>query len=78
MKQLFSSPDSAEVGLLKGMLDIAGIPCEIRNDAVSQVLVGAAFYSELWVLNDDDYARAREVIADRDRTASAEEPEKLE
>jgi len=62
MKKLLSSPDSAHVGLLKGMLDVAGIPCEVRNEAVSQTLPGSAFDSELWVLHDEDYPRAVELM----------------
>jgi hypothetical protein len=61
MKLLFSSPSPPEVGLLKTLLDEAGIPCEIRNDTIYQNLPGAAFQPELWVLNEKDYPAACEI-----------------
>ena len=61
MKMLFSSPQSPEVGLLKDLLDKAGIPCEVRNENAYSNFPGAAFYPELWILNDDDFAKASEI-----------------
>jgi hypothetical protein len=55
MKPVFSSPDSAGVGLAQSILEAAGIACEVRNDAVSQSVPGAPFNPELWVLRDADY-----------------------
>jgi hypothetical protein len=62
MKQVFSSPDSAQVGLAKSLLDAMGIQNEVRNDAISGAIPGAAFSAELWVLNDEDYDQARRLI----------------
>ena len=62
MKQVFSSPHSAQVGLAHSLLDAAGIACELRNDAVSQVMPGMPFVTELWVLKDDDCEEARRLI----------------
>jgi len=62
MKQVFSSPDSAQVGLAQSQLDAAGIACEVRNDAVSQAMPGMPFITELWVLRDEDYGDARRLI----------------
>jgi len=61
MKMVFSSPQSPEVGLLKDLLDKAGIPCEIRDENMYSNFPGAAFHPELWILNDDDYLRASEI-----------------
>ena len=61
MKMLFSSQTAPEVGLLKGLLDEAGIPCEVRNESTHANLPGAAFQPELWIVNDADYERACEV-----------------
>ena len=58
MKRIFCSPDSAEVGLLEGMLKEAGVSCVDRNEQVSQAFPTAPFYPELWVVNDEDYPRA--------------------
>lgn len=62
MKQVFSSPDSAEVGFAKSLLDAMKIANEVRNDAISGALPGTAFSAELWVLNDEDYDQARRLI----------------
>ena len=62
MKRVFSSPDSAEIGLVQSILDAAGIACEVRNDAVSQAMWGMPFIPELWVLRDEDYEEARRLI----------------
>ena len=62
MKRVFSSPDSAQIGLAHSLLDAAGIACEVRNDAVSQVMPGMAFVTELWVLKDNDWGEARRLI----------------
>jgi hypothetical protein len=61
MKILFSSPSEPEVGLLKSVLDEAGVACEIRNENTHPNLPGAAFQPEIWVVNDEDYAEACEV-----------------
>jgi hypothetical protein len=58
MKRLFSTPDSAEMGLLKSRLEEAGIPCLLRNEQISQAIPSAAFSAELWIANDQDYQRA--------------------
>jgi len=63
MKQLFSSPNSAEVGLLKSRLESAGIPCELRNEFLTQAMPGASFDSELWVLDDEHFREASELLA---------------
>jgi hypothetical protein len=69
MKLLFSSASQAEVGLLKGLLDAAAIRSEIRNhSAQAAYYPGAEFYPELWVLNDEQFARATE-LRDAWRTA---------
>lgn len=62
MKQVLSSPDSAQIGLAQSILDAAGIACEVRNDAVSQAMWGMPFIPELWVLRDQDYDEARRLV----------------
>ena len=66
MKKVFSSPDSARIGLAQSRLDAAGIACEVRNDAVSQALPGMPFSRELWVMRDADYEDARQLISSPD------------
>ena len=62
MKYLLSSPDPARVGLVQSLLDAAGIEWEVRNEAVSQAEIGMPFITELWVLRDEDYQSARDLI----------------
>ena len=62
MKQVFSSPDSSQIGLARSRLDAAEIACEVRNDAVSQAMPGMPFIAELWVLRDEDYEDAQRLI----------------
>jgi hypothetical protein len=63
MRRIFSSPNSAEIGLAQSRLEAAGIGCEIRNEAVSQAMVGFPFASELWILRDEDYEDARGLLS---------------
>jgi hypothetical protein len=60
MKQIFSSPDSTEVGMLASRLQSAGIACEVRNE--TQVIPGLPFQPELWIVRDDDYEDASKLI----------------
>ena len=62
MRYLFSSPDPTRIGLAQSLLDAAGIKWEVRNEAVSQTEVGMPFATELWVLRDEDYEAARDLI----------------
>lgn len=62
MKQVLTSPDSAQIWLAQSILDAAGIACEVRNDAVSQAMWGMPFIPELWVLRDEDYEEARRLL----------------
>jgi hypothetical protein len=61
MKKIFSSQDSAEVGLLKSMLQSEGIDCYIRNEYVDQAIPSAPFQPELWIANDEDFSKAQDL-----------------
>lgn len=61
MKLIFTSPDRTAVGVLHSALEEAGIECELRNEAMQANFPGAAFYPELWVIEDQDFPRAVEV-----------------
>src|SRR2546421_11509753 len=50
MKRVFSSPESAEVGLLQGRLEEAKIRGLIRKEAASQAFPGATCQRELSVM----------------------------
>ena len=67
MKKLFTFKigENAQAGLVKDLLEKDGISCVIRNDKLSTALGMVPFtecYPELWVLNDQDYAKAKEVL----------------
>ena len=55
MKRLFTSPDTAELGLIKNMLLKAGIHCVEMNEQMAQTIPTAPFQAELWVENEADY-----------------------
>jgi hypothetical protein len=62
MKKVFSSPESARIGLLKSLLENAGIPCFIKEN-LSGIYPGVtAFPAELMIANDDDYEKAMMLI----------------
>ena len=61
MRLLFSSQSAPEVGLLKSLLEENGIVAEVRNESAHSNFPGAAFQPEVWVVNDEDYEKAREV-----------------
>lgn len=61
MKMLFSSANMPEVGLLKSLLDEAGIASEVRNEDSYPNFPGAAFQPEIWVIDEKDYPKACEI-----------------
>jgi hypothetical protein len=61
MKLLFSSANMPEVGLLKSLLDEAGIASEVRNEGSYPNFPGAAFQPEIWVIDEKDYGKACEI-----------------
>ncbi len=62
MKQLFSSADSAQMGLARSVLEAAQIECEVRNESVSQAIPSLPFAATLWV-RDEDYDEASRLLA---------------
>jgi hypothetical protein len=56
---------SADQEALKSLLEEAGIPCMIRNEYLSSALselAPADSSPEVWIMNDEDYPRAREIV----------------
>jgi hypothetical protein len=71
MKEVFSSPDGALLGLFESILDQAAIPYFVRNDASQQNgvtgLLNPIFpipdcWPSLCVIRDEDYDRAKEIL----------------
>ena len=62
MKRVFTSPDTAELGLLKNMLQKAGIRCVEINEQMAQTIPSALFQAELWVEDEADYPAAVAIL----------------
>jgi hypothetical protein len=65
MRKLFTCKNTAEAGLLKGLLSASGIACEIRGEYLSMAsgeLPFAECYPELWLMGDEELERAREIL----------------
>ena len=61
------------MGLCESILTSNGIPAEIRNRGVSSLMGEIPFaeaFPELWVLNDEDYDRAIELLQEYHRSAA--------
>jgi hypothetical protein len=61
----FNIGENAQAGLVKDLIEKDGIPCVIRNDQLSTALGPVPFtecYPELWILRDEDYPKAKEVL----------------
>ena len=65
MRQVFTSQDLVEVEMLKEGLEDAGIPCTIKNQRTSGLAGMVPFaevFPQLWVLKDEDYDRAKDLL----------------
>ena len=67
MKQVFVSQHLVEVEMRKERLEQAGIRCMIKNQRASSLageIPFAEVFPEIWVLDDQDYDQARQLIED--------------
>ena len=62
MKRIFTSPDSAALGLLRSVLQRAGIRCVEVNEQMAQVIPSPPFQAELWVEREEDYGEALALV----------------
>jgi hypothetical protein len=74
MKCIYTSPDLAELGLLKNILQKAGIRCMERNEEVARTIPAAPFQAEVWIENDEDYSRAQALVAEWRHPTRSEGP----
>src|SRR2546428_2030440 len=61
----FNLGESAEAGLIKNLMGKDGISCLIRNEYRAMASGSLPFtecYPELWILNDDDNPKAKELL----------------
>src|SRR5258708_418494 len=61
MKMLFTSMDRTKVGILRCIIEEAGIEFEVRNDATNANYPTEPFCPELWIIHDEDFAKAVEL-----------------
>ncbi len=64
MKPVLTLAESAELELLKNVLEEGGIHCVLKNADVVQALPVEPCHEELWVLKDEDLPRAQELCHD--------------
>ena len=72
MKRVFTSPDSAELGLLKNMLQKTGVRCVELNEQMAQTIPSAPFQAELWDESEADYPTAAAILEEWQRPTNAE------
>ncbi len=65
MKKLYMARENSEAELLKGLLERSGIACSIRNETMMNAVGPLIFcYPEVWILNDEDFPAATQVMED--------------
>jgi hypothetical protein len=66
MKRVYTATTmSGDQETLKSILEQANIPCMIRNENLSTALGELPFAEcspEIWILNDEDSSRAKEIV----------------
>ena len=65
MKRVYQHESIAEVSLVRGLLERAGIACMIKNEALAGALGEIPFLEcqpELWVLSDGDAYPAERIV----------------
>lgn len=65
MKKLTTTADRVMLSHYKNILETEGIACQVRNDHLGSIVGDIPFpevWPELWVVNDLDYDRAKQLI----------------
>ncbi len=65
MKKVYTSDDRMMAGHVKSLLEEDGIPCLVKNEALAGAIgeiPPIECWPEVWITDDDDYDRAREII----------------
>lgn len=72
MIKLFVSQSLVEVESRKEILEKRGIPCMVKNQQGSSLAGEVPFaevFPELWVIHDEDYPKAQELLANWNRVS---------
>ena len=67
MRQVFVSQNLIEVESFEDILTQDGIPCTIKNKRGTSLAGEVPFaevFPELWVINDEDFSKAKELLDD--------------
>lgn len=76
MIELFRDPEMARVGQYQSILEAEGIPTFVRNENLSGTeVVIPSFYPALCVVDDNDHARAMEIIRSYEQEVPGSEEE---
>ena len=70
MIKLFVSQSLVDVESRKEVLEQAGIPCTVKNQQGSSLAGEVPFaevFPELWVVHDDDFPQAKELLENWDK-----------
>lgn len=65
MKKVTTTADRVMISHYKNILESEGIPCQLRNDHLGSIVGEMPFpevWPELWVVNDLDFDRAKQLI----------------
>jgi len=77
MQLLYSSLKLLEIHHLKNLLEVEGIRCHVKNELLSR-LAGEIPFTEcapqLWLLDEHDLERARQIVAEFGRGPAAGPP----
>lgn len=77
MIKLFVSQSLVEVETRKEVLEQAGIPCTVKNQQGSSLAGEVPFaevFPELWVIHDDDYPEAKNILEKWDKEPTIVRP----
>jgi hypothetical protein len=74
MKKVYIARHPTEAHLIKGLLESFNISCEVRGEALfgvrGEVPMTADTLPSVWVHDDDNFKKAREIVKDYDRGSS--------
>ena len=71
MKKVYIAKHPTEAHMIKGLLESYGISCEVRGEALfgvrGEVPMTADTLPSVWLYDDDDFEKARAIVADYDK-----------
>jgi hypothetical protein len=76
--KVYEAKNAVEAGMVASALSSEGIPCEVRDSAMSTLIAGPwtgsiGIKATVWILNDADFERARQIVTNTDRLFAGKE-----